>query len=140
MWCGAFSPYGNNLDGPFLQEKICNSMADLIIAIITVLWNQITQMRPFWKGEGWGNIKTKLIKNWTFVYSLQALVVRSPTIIGIAWPQDKTNPKYNRNNLCKKKNSNFFLHKLSRVYSGFVLFYGHAIPIIVGLRNTRVNI
>ena len=31
----------------------------------------------------------------------------------------------------------FLLHKLSRVYSEFVLFYGYVIPIIVGLRTTR---
>ena len=37
-------------------------MADLKIAIIPVLLNQIKQMRPFWKGEGWGNVKTKLLK------------------------------------------------------------------------------
>ena len=30
---GAVSAYGNNLDGPFLPEKICNSMADLKIDI-----------------------------------------------------------------------------------------------------------
>ena len=31
------------------------------------------------------------------------------------------------------------MHKLSRVYSGFVLSYGHAILIKVELRTTRVN-
>ena len=37
-------------------------MADLKIAIIPILLSQIKQMRPFWKGEGWGNVKTKLLK------------------------------------------------------------------------------
>ena len=31
----------------------------------------------------------------------------------------------------------FLLHKLSRVYSEFVLSYGYVIPIIVGLRTIR---
>ena len=47
LWCGVFQPYGNNLDGQFLQEKICNSMVDLKIIIIPILLNQIKQMNPF---------------------------------------------------------------------------------------------
>ena len=37
-------------------------MADLKVAVIPVLLNQIRQMSPFWKGEGWGNAKAKLLK------------------------------------------------------------------------------
>ena len=37
-------------------------MADLKIAIIPVLLNEIRQTRPFWKGEGWGIVKTKPLK------------------------------------------------------------------------------
>ena len=37
-------------------------MADLKIAIIPVLLNEIRQMKPLWKGEGWSNVKTKLLK------------------------------------------------------------------------------
>ena len=128
----------NNLDGPLLQEKICNLMADLKIVLIPVLLNQIRQMRPFWKVRGWGNVETTLKKNRTFVSS-QTLVVQIPTIIEIARSWDKTNSEYTRDNLCKKTNDIFFLYKLSRVYSGFVLCYGHAIPIIVGLGTMRVK-
>ena len=49
------------------------------------------------------------------------------------------NLEYTRDNLCKKKSGNFYLHKLSQVYSGFVLSYGHAIPIMVRFRTMRVK-
>ena len=50
---------------------------------------------------------------------------RIPNILGI--------------NCAKRKTTISFCIKLSRVYLGFVLSYGHAISIIVGLRTTRVK-
>ena len=64
-------------------------MADLKIAVIPVLLNQIRQMRPFWKGEGWGNVKTKLQKIYDFC-------LLSPGPRG-------AEPDYNRDSVAEKR-------------------------------------